>query len=130
MTTEKAIEVSIKVRLCVIALTIHPDINCTCISLRILQKKKKWTKPGKMAGITVAAPPWKYLVQMFGRFLALSSDSYACPLALLLCVKAVCVAAAAAIPELSTGVGLFVVVPTDVVVTACALVKHQVTARV
>lgn len=57
-------------------------------------------------------------------------DSYTCPLALLFCVKTVLVAVTASIPELSTGIGLIVVVPADVVVTTCALVQNQITTRV
>lgn len=51
-------------------------------------------------------------------------------LALLLRVKAVPAAAAAAVPELGAGVGLLVVVPADVVVTARALVQDHVAAGV
>lgn len=48
---------------------------------------------------------------------------HARPLALLLCVEAVPVAAAASVPELGAGVGLLVVVPADVVVPTRALVQ-------
>lgn len=58
------------------------------------------------------------------------ADSNTRPLALLLRVEAVVVAAAASEPELGAGVGLFVVVPADVVVPTRALVQDEVTARV
>lgn len=58
------------------------------------------------------------------------ADPHTRPLALVLRVEAVGVAAAASEPELGAGVGLLVVVPADVVVPTRALVQHQVTARV
>lgn len=51
-----------------------------------------------------------------------TSEQHTGALARLLRVEAVPAAAAAAVPELSAGVGLLVVVPADVVVTARALV--------
>lgn len=58
------------------------------------------------------------------------SDEHTRPPALSLCVKAVPVAAAAAVPELGAGVGLLVVVPADVIVPTRALVQDQAAARV
>ena len=52
------------------------------------------------------------------------SGDHTRPLALLLCVEAVPVATAASVPELGAGVGLFVVVPADVIIPTRALVKN------
>lgn len=58
------------------------------------------------------------------------SGDHTRPLTLLLSVEAVLVPAAASVPELGAGVGLFVVVPADVVVPTRALVQDQTAARI
>lgn len=58
------------------------------------------------------------------------SHDHTCPLALLFCVKAVPVPVTASIPELCAGVGLPVIVPSDVIVPTRALIQEQLTTGV
>lgn len=83
--------------------------------------------------MVLAAPHWKLSCADVRQMPVLScggTDSNTRPLALLFCIETVCVAAAASKPELGARVGLFVVIPADVIVPTRALVQHQVTARV
>lgn len=94
-----------------------------------------WYQPPKCKENSVTK--WQELVSTFiccniylsGVCFTCSHD-HTCPLALFFCVKAVPVPITAAIPELCAGVGLPVVVPSDVIVPTRALIQEQLTAGV